>query len=97
MNLSPDIEAECDQDPNPGPEIEEQLEEHQSRSGRQKASHLKPIHPPTVIAKLCSCAFKKSTRRISDNFCGNYAGPPGTQPEAIESDELQVGMKHHES
>jgi hypothetical protein len=24
---------------------------------------------------------------------GNFAVPPGTQPEAIESDDLRVGMK----
>ena len=96
MNLCPDIEPECDQDPSPGPEIEEQLEEleHQPLSGRQKASaQLEPIHPPTVIAKLCSSAFKKSTRRISENVHGNYAVPPGTQPEAMESFDLLVGMK----
>ena len=94
MNLCPDIEPECDQDPSPGPEIEEQLEEHQPLSGRQKASaQLEPIHPPTVIAKLCSSAFKKSTRRILENVRGNYAVPPGTQPEAMVSDDLRVGMK----
>ena len=94
MNLCPDIEPECDQDPSPGPEIEEQLEEHQPLSGRQKASaQLEPIHPPTVIAKLCSSAFKKSTRRILENVRGNYAVPPGTHPEAIISDDLRVGMK----
>ena len=67
LNLCPDIKPECDQGPSPGPEIEEQLEEleHQPLSGRQKASaQLEPIHPPTVIAKLCSSAVKKSTRRI---------------------------------
>ena len=67
LNLCPYIGPECDQDPSPGPEIEEQLEEleHQPLSGRQKASaQLEPIHPPTVIVKLCSSAFKKSTRRI---------------------------------
>ena len=94
MNLCPDIEPECDQDPSPGPEIEDQLEEHQPLSGRQKASaQLEPIHPPTVIAKLCSSAFKKSTRRILENVRGNYAVPPGTQPEAMESFDLRVGMK----
>ena len=94
MNLCPDIEPECDQDPSPGPEIEEQLEEHQPLPGRQKASaQLEPIHPPTVIAKLCSSAFKKSTRRILENVRGNYAVPPGTQPEAMVSDDLRVGMK----
>ena len=88
MNLCPDIEPECDQDPSTGPEIEEQREEleHQPLSGRQKASaQLEPIHPPTVIAKLCSSAFKKSTRRILENVRGNYAVPPGTQPEAMVS------------
>ena len=50
MNLCPDIQPECDQDPSPVPEIEEQLEEHQPLPGRQKASaQLEPIHPPTVI------------------------------------------------
>ena len=94
MNLCPDIEPECDQDPSPGPEIEDQLEEHQPLPGRQKASaQLEPIHPPTVIAKLCSSAFKKSTRRILENVRGNYAVPPGTQPEAMVSDDLRVGMK----
>ena len=94
MNLCPDIEPECDQDPSPGPEMEKQLEKHQPLSGRQKASaQLEPIHPPTVIAKLCSSAFKNSTRRTLENVRGNYAVPPGTQPEAIESDELLVGMK----
>ena len=58
MDLSPDIEP--DQDSSSGPEIEDQ--EHQS--GRQKASaHLEPFHPPTVMAKLCSSAFKRSTSR----------------------------------
>ena len=74
----------------------EQLEEHRDQplSGRQKASaQLEPIHPPTVIAKLCSSAFKKSTRRILENVCVNYAVPPGTQPEAMESFDLRVGMK----
>ena len=76
------------------PEIEEQLEEHQPLPGRQKASaQLEPVHPPTVIAKLCSTAFKKSTRRILENVRGNYAVPPGTQHEAIISDDLRVGMK----
>ena len=94
MNLCPDIQPERDQDPSPVPEIEEQLEEHQPLPGRQKASaQLEPIHPPTVIAKLCSSAFKKSTRRILENVHGNYAVPPGTQPEAMESFDLQVGMK----
>ena len=61
---------------------------------RQKASaQLKPIHPPTVIAKLCSSAFKKSTRRILENVRENYAVPPGTQPDAMVSDDLRVGMK----
>ena len=94
MNLCPDIQPERDQDPSPVPEIEEQLEEHQPLPGRQKASaQLEPIHPPTVIAKLCSSAFKKSTRRILENVRGNYAVPPGTQPEAIICDDLRVGMK----
>ena len=94
MNLCPDIEPECDQDPSPGPEIEEQREELEPLSGRQKASaQLKPIHPPTVIAKLCSSAFKKSTRRILENVRENYAVPPGTQPDAMVSDDLRVGMK----
>ena len=94
MNLCPDIEPECDQDPSPGPETEDQLEEHQPLSSRQKASaQLEPIHLPTVIAKLCSSSFKKSTRRILENVRGNYAVPPGTQPGAIESDELRVRMK----
>ena len=58
LNLCPEIEPECDQDPSPGPEIEEQHEELEPLSGRQKASaQLKPIHPPTVVAKLCSSAF----------------------------------------
>ena len=88
MDLSPDIEP--DQDPIPGPEIEDL--EHQS--GRQKASALlHPFHPPTVIAKSCSGAFKRNTRRISEDVRGHYAVPPGTQPGAIESDEHQVGMK----
>ena len=94
LNLCPDIE--CDQGPSPGPEIEEQLEEleHQPLSGRQKASaQLEPIHPPTVIAKLYSSAFKKSNRRILENVRGNYAVLPGTQPEAMVSDDLRVGMK----
>ena len=94
MNLCPDIEPECDQDPSPGPEIEEQREELEPLSGRQKASaQLKPIHPPTVIAKLCSSAFKKSSRRILENVRENYAVPPGTQPDAMVSDDLRVGMK----
>ena len=94
LNLCPDIEPECDQDPSPGPEIEEQREELEPLSGRQKASaQLKPIHPPTVIAKLCSSAFKKSTRRILENVRENYAVPPGTQPDAMVSDDLRVGMK----
>ena len=94
MNLCPDIEPECDQDPSPGPEIEEQREELEPLSGRQKASaQLKPIHPPTVIAKLCSSAFKKSTRRILENVRENYAVPPGKQPDAMVSDDLRVGMK----
>ena len=94
MNLCPDIEPECDQDPSPGPEIEEQREELEPLSGRQKASaQLKPIHPPTVIAKLCSSAFKKSSRRILENGRENYAVPPGTQPDAMVSDDLRVGMK----
>ena len=62
MDVSPDLEP--DQDPSPGPEIEDQ--EHQS--GRQKASaHLEPFHPPTVIAKLCSSAFKRNTSRILED------------------------------
>ncbi len=92
MDLSHDIET--DQDPSPGPEIENQ--EHQS--GRQKPSALlEPFHPPTVIAKLCSShessAFRRNTRRISDDVRGNYAVPPGAHPEAIESYELCLGMK----
>ena len=84
------LEIEPDQNPSPGPEIEDL--EHQS--GRQKASALlHPFHPPTVIAKLCSSAFKRNTRRIWEDVCGHYAVPPGTQLGAIESDELQVGMK----
>ena len=46
-----------------------------------------------MIAKLCSTAFKKSSRRILEDVRGNFAVPPGTQPETIESDELLVGMK----
>ena len=67
----------------------------QTVSGRQKASaQLEPIHPPTVIAKLSSSAFKKSTRRILENVHGNYAVPPGTQADAMVSDDdLWVGMK----
>ena len=79
MDLSPDIEP--DQDPSPGPEIE--YLEHQS--GRQKASALlHPFHPPTVIAELCSSAFKRNTRRILEDVNEHYAVPPGTQPGAIE-------------
>ena len=94
MNLCPDIELECDQDPSPGPNMEEQLEKHPPLSGRQKASaQMEPIHSPTLIAKLCSSAFKKSTRRILENVRGNFAVPPGTQPEAMVSDDLRVGLK----
>ena len=94
LNLCPDIEPECDQDPSPGPEIEEQREELEPLSGRQKASaHLQLFHPPTVIAKLCSSAFKKNSRRILEDVRGIYAVPPGTQPDAMVSDDLRVGMK----
>jgi hypothetical protein len=89
MDLSPDIEP--DQDPGPGPEIEDL--EHQS--SRQKASALlQPFHSPTVIAKLCSSAFERNTRRILEDDRGHYAVPAGKQPGAIESDEVLVGMKH---
>ena len=54
---------------------------------------MQPFHPPTVIAKLCSTAFKKNSSRILEDVRGNYAVPPGTQPEAMVSDELRVGMK----
>ena len=75
------------------------VEEHQPLSSRQKASALpvlQLLHPPTVIAKLCSSAFQRNTLRILEDVCRNYALPPGTQPasEAIESDELSVRMKH---
>jgi len=64
MDLSPDIEP--DQDPSPEPEIED-LEQ---QSGRQKASALlQPFHPATVIAKLCSSAFKRNTCRILEDVC----------------------------
>ena len=46
-----------------------------------------------MIAKLCSTAFKKSSRRILEDVRGNFAVPPGTQPEAMESEDLRVGMK----
>ena len=69
MNLCPDIQPERDQDPSPVPEIEEQLEEHQPLPGRQKASaQLEPIHPPTVIAKLCSTAFKSNVGNMAIPF-----------------------------
>ena len=46
-----------------------------------------------MIAKLCSTAFKKTSRRILEDVRGNFAVPPGTQPEAMESEDLRVGMK----
>ena len=46
-----------------------------------------------MIAKLCSTAFKKTSRRILEDARGNFAVPPGTQPEAMESEDLRVGMK----
>ena len=96
MDLSPDIGPDQDRDPSPWPEIADQeLELEDSGTGRQKASaHLHPFHPLTVIAKLCSTSFKKGSRRILENVRQNYAVPPGTQPEAIESNELWIGMKH---
>ena len=53
--LSPDIGPDQDSDPSPWPEIADQeLELEDSGTGRQKASaHLQPLHPPTVISKLC--------------------------------------------
>jgi hypothetical protein len=81
MDLSPDIEP--DQDPSPGPEIEDL--EHQSV--RQKTSALlQLVHPPTVIAELCPSALKRNTSRVLDDISGHYAVPPGTHPEAKESD-----------
>ena len=86
-DLRPDIEH--DQPRSDSPEIGDQG--HHPQPGRQKASaHLHPFHPPTVIAKLCSTAFKKNTRRILEDVRGNYAVPRGTQPEAMVSDELRV-------
>ena len=64
--LARSMDFEPDQNLNPSsdsPEIEDQG--HHPQPGRQKASaHLQPFHPPTVIAKLCSTAFKKNSRRI---------------------------------
>ena len=40
-----------------------------------------------------SSPFKKSTCRILENVRENYAVPPGTQPDAMVSDDLRVGMK----
>jgi hypothetical protein len=72
MGLSPDIEP--DQDPSPGPEIEDL----QHLSGRQKASALlQPVHPPTVIAKLCSSAFKRNSGRIWRMFADIMQCPLG--------------------
>ena len=87
-DLRPNIEH--DQPRSDSPEIGDQG--HHPQPGRQKASaHLQPFHPPTVIAKLCSTAFKKNSRRILENVRGNYAVTPGTQPEAKVSDELRLG------
>jgi hypothetical protein len=65
MTLRQEIEPA--QDPSPGPELEDQ--EHLSgRQTRKASAQLEPCHPPTVIAKLRSGAFKKSARKISASW-----------------------------
>ena len=69
MDLNPDNEP--DQGPSPGPEPEDQ----EYQSGRLKVSvHLEPFRPQQVIAKFCSSAIKKSSRRIVENVRDHYAG-----------------------
>ena len=58
LDFRPDIEPDQNLSPrSDSPEIEDQG--HHPQPGKQKTSaRLQPFHPPAVIAKLCSSAFK---------------------------------------
>ncbi len=68
-------------------------EPEQPVTGWQKArAAVSQLHPPDIFAKLCPGLYQN---------CGECSGPlysascqaPGTQPDGILSDCLQVGMK----
>ena len=86
-----DSEGDMDSSPDMEPDQDRRARDWGSRTPVWQAEALCTTGTISSFNSHCQIVLQcisENTRRIFENLHGNYAVPPETQPEAIESDEL---------